>query len=129
NYLLQPFIRNIVGRGEQSPDGQPIAHGSRKAPHCHAATPCYAACADLADASGGALSAGVPGGACPREDVSRVVLYAGARSGGDAAADPALSVGCCHHLLGYPGGPPCVGSEGVLRGRAGAGPGAGSLAG
>ena len=95
-------------------DAQQKAAAARRS----AATPADAA-ADLADAPGRALSAGISG-AAGRKPASflELCLDAGACGRGHAAADPALRLRCGDPVLRYPGGAACAGPAGAVSRRA-----------
>ena len=65
--------------------------------------------ADLADASGRALPAGVPRAAGARRQLSRALLHARARAGDHAPAGPPFWHGCRDPVLRHPGRRRCSG--------------------
>ena len=73
--------------------------------------------ADLADAAGRPLSAGIPRAPGEGRFVPRSLLQSGARRRSDPAAGPAVRLRCGDPVLRHPGGAACAGTAGVVRRR------------
>jgi hypothetical protein len=73
--------------------------------------------ADLDDAAGRPLSAGISRIARQGRRLPRSVLHAGIRRRGHAAADPPLQLRCRDHLLGHPRHPRRARPRRAVRGR------------